>query len=346
VNWHELEHAYGRADDTPRHLAALLGDDRAAVDAAINHLETAVVHQGFPYPAAVPVARAVANLLDNAALDPGLRTELLDYLGQVAEAVLSSAHVWRPPVYLPDLHQTLVQTFPTVYAFVDHDETDFRMIATDAAVQYALSPALAERRPALVALLRQRADTGDHRAWHVRQLAHLGDDTTGYLDDADPEVRVTAALAPTAVDDDEATAIIIDALTRAAAAPVTVPAHPDPLIEYANSLVLSDRWCGYTLAQLIRAAAARVVPFDRIARPAAEIVRTASWTGAERTWGPLVRAAFRTPYRPDVPLGDAQRLVLAALVENPQLWDTRNGNVGLVFKAAGLPHDRGACREL
>ncbi|WP_327002703.1 hypothetical protein OHA72_47630 [Dactylosporangium sp. NBC_01737] len=108
----------------------------------------------------------------------------------------------------------------------------------------------------------------------------------------------------------------------------------------------ADPWRGYSLAGLIAALIERLPDFERIAEPAALLVRTASWTGADRTWGPLVRAAFQPAYRADVPLTPSQRLIVGALLANPELWSPTDGNAGLVFKQAGLPRDRDQCRRL
>jgi hypothetical protein len=346
VDWGGLEHAYGRAVDTPRHLAALTGDDHAAAVDAVEHLLVAVLHQGFPCSATAPVARIVAGLIDQSAVEPGIRDALVDYLGYVAEATVHAERDEHFRAYLPALQEALVHTYRTVWPFVDVDNPELRRSATAAAVAHARTAVLAERRPALIARLRQRASGDEHRPWHVRQLAELGDDVTGYLADTDFDVRVTAALAPCTADRTEATAIIVAALGRAAAGGAGIDEHSDPLTADAGSLVDSDGWRGYSLAELVAAAVARVNEFDRIAAAAAMIVRTASWTGFDRTWGPLVRRAFPTPYNAGTPLTAAQRLILDALINNPDLWHPNNGSVALVFKNAGLPHDHGQCRHI
>lgn len=71
-----------------------------------------------------------------------------------------------------------------------------------------------------------------------------------------------------------------------------------------------------------------------------------SWTGFDDGWGALVRFAFPEPPGKHRPLTDPQRALLRALVGNDELWDQMNGSCGLVFKQAGLPHSRGACRRL
>jgi hypothetical protein len=120
----------------------------------------------------------------------------------------------------------------------------------------------------------------------------------------------------------------------------------DTLLEYANSFIDPNPWRGYSLAELIAALIRQIRDFERIAEPAAQLVRTASWTGADRTWGPLVRAAFQPGYRAGAPLTHSQRLMLGALLDNPDLWAPNDGNAGLVFKQAGLPRNRDRCRQI
>ncbi|MEV4514011.1 hypothetical protein AB0K00_34260 [Dactylosporangium sp. NPDC049525] len=59
----------------------------------------------------------------------------------------------------------------------------------------------------------------------------------------------------------------------------------------------------------------------------------------------MLQAAF-TGRGPGDPISGTQRLVLAALVDNPSPWDPRNGSVALTFQRAGLPFDRRQCRQL
>ncbi|BCJ76555.1 hypothetical protein CS0771_60990 [Catellatospora sp. IY07-71] len=75
-----LLHAYGWAVDTSGHLAALAERDPAARDAALDHLWSAVLHQGTPWTATPPAAVAVAGLVGDprlaAAEDAELRARL------------------------------------------------------------------------------------------------------------------------------------------------------------------------------------------------------------------------------------------------------------------------------
>ncbi|NUT31981.1 MAG: hypothetical protein HOV79_02795, partial [Hamadaea sp.] len=85
-----LLHAYGRAEDTPAHLAALADGDDAARAAAVQHLWSAIIHQGTPWTATPATALVVAALIGDRRLagpdDAGLRATLLRFLAAVAEA--------------------------------------------------------------------------------------------------------------------------------------------------------------------------------------------------------------------------------------------------------------------
>ncbi|BAL91080.1 hypothetical protein AMIS_58600 [Actinoplanes missouriensis 431] len=85
-----LLHAYGQATDTPAHLDALAGGDPAALDAAVHHLWSAIIHQGTPWTATAPAALVVAALVGDSWMSgparAGLRADLLGFLAEVAEA--------------------------------------------------------------------------------------------------------------------------------------------------------------------------------------------------------------------------------------------------------------------
>ena len=90
-----LLHAYGRAEDTAGHLAALIDGDAAGRRAALEHLWSAVIHQGTPWTATPPAALAVAEILGDSRLagaaDAGLRADLLGFLAAVAKGGQASA---------------------------------------------------------------------------------------------------------------------------------------------------------------------------------------------------------------------------------------------------------------
>ncbi|MEU4171223.1 hypothetical protein AB0F46_30630 [Streptomyces sp. NPDC026665] len=90
VDWSGLFHAEGPASDTPRRLAALLGDDAKAFVDGYTHLwSTTLRREGKAWPATAPTALLVAELLDNPLLgpdDPSLPDAMLAYLYVVGVA--------------------------------------------------------------------------------------------------------------------------------------------------------------------------------------------------------------------------------------------------------------------
>ncbi|MBC6463231.1 hypothetical protein [Actinomadura sp. HBU206391] len=103
VEWSRLFHAYGMAADTPAHLRALTSDDGDDRRAAIDHLWSAVIHQGTPWSVTPPAALVVAGLLAAPSMStpaagsigaamgadpPPLRATLLSFLAAVAAAGL------------------------------------------------------------------------------------------------------------------------------------------------------------------------------------------------------------------------------------------------------------------
>lgn len=89
VDWWQLRHAYGRATDTPEHLRALGCGDAEAREAALGHLQVAVLHQGFPETATAPAVRAVTALLAEGRAHPDTVDSLVEFLGDAASSVTS-----------------------------------------------------------------------------------------------------------------------------------------------------------------------------------------------------------------------------------------------------------------
>ncbi len=90
VDWSRLFHALGPAGDTPRHLAALLGDDARAFVDGYSHLWSATVHRDDKaWPATAATALLVTELMGNPLLgpdDPSLADAMLAYLYRVGVA--------------------------------------------------------------------------------------------------------------------------------------------------------------------------------------------------------------------------------------------------------------------
>ncbi|MFD5813967.1 hypothetical protein [Streptomyces sp. NPDC127038] len=90
VDWSGLFHASGPAGDTPRRLAALLGDDAETLVDGYSHLWSETLRrEGKAWPATAPTALLVADLLDDPLLgsdDPSLPDAMLAYLYEVGVA--------------------------------------------------------------------------------------------------------------------------------------------------------------------------------------------------------------------------------------------------------------------
>ncbi|MDX8033170.1 hypothetical protein SK803_23380 [Lentzea sp. BCCO 10_0856] len=84
VAWHEIDHAYGPALDTPGHLRALLSNDPEVVAQAVKDLDRTVHEEGgFVCPAATAVLPFLVEVLP--VLEPGPRAALLDMIERIAD---------------------------------------------------------------------------------------------------------------------------------------------------------------------------------------------------------------------------------------------------------------------
>lgn len=89
TDWRTLFDAYERADDTPDHLLALIGDDEQAAEHALSHLGEAVIHQGTPWSVTPVVVRVVVGMILAGELQPGsARLEgVIGFLEAVADTL-------------------------------------------------------------------------------------------------------------------------------------------------------------------------------------------------------------------------------------------------------------------
>jgi hypothetical protein len=86
-DWAGLSHAYGPATDTPGHLEALTSGDEQAQQVAHEHLDSALLHQGFPATATAPAVHVVAWLIGSGAVVGDNRDCLVEWLGMVASSL-------------------------------------------------------------------------------------------------------------------------------------------------------------------------------------------------------------------------------------------------------------------
>ncbi|WP_208648700.1 hypothetical protein [Micromonospora inaquosa] len=219
-----------------------------------------------------------------------------------------------------DLADAVAQAYPVVFPLLATSPPDRALFRAENLVAIVRVPALVGRREELANLVSTWAERDSVRQtpW-LACLGQLGVDLRDRLTDPDPAVRLRAALAHE--DDPRSRELILAAL-----------AEPPPPTLHQFQIV----------AAAIRVAA----DFDEIATAACRMASRDSWAGAGDGWGMLVRFAFPEPYGKGRSLTEPQRALLRALVTNDELWDPMNGNCLLVFKQAGLPHDRSMCRRL
>lgn len=364
-----LFHAYGRATDTPGHLAALLGDDTTARSAALEHLWSAVIHQGTPWTATPPVAVAVAALVHDPRLtDADLRANLLGFLAAVAKAGRSAGdlddlaapdgfdvdaalaavlgtdaedEIWADEVLgqalyaraLLGCHAVVPTLLGAATSALSDPEPAVRTAAAHAVGACCQVLAVSTEAAALAERLHALAATAgpDERAALVLAIGELGLDTSGYLDDPHPGVRACAALAPALAGDPAATGEILTALADPAATDTWFTHRPPQLRTRIRFA-------------LVAAAIARVDDPDRLLPAALAIAPIASRYTISDEWGPLLRALFAG--RAPGSLTEPQRRYLGALVANADLWDPSNGNARVLFRETGLPYDRATCETL
>jgi len=113
--WSEIDHAYGRAIDTPRHLRLLLADDERLRDDSLNLLAESLLHQGSMYPATAPAVRLIRRLLGDVRV-PG-RPRLIGFLGVVTRVLGDAEGPYADEVRdaladLPTLLRYLVSSDP------------------------------------------------------------------------------------------------------------------------------------------------------------------------------------------------------------------------------------------
>lgn len=290
IGWWRLQHAYGRATDTPGHLHMLEFGDAAARKAALEHLDVAVLHQGLPDTATAPAVRVVTTLLLEGRAHPDTVGSLLEFLGDAARSVTDLAGNDYFADDLPDLADAVAAAYPVVRPLLEASPPDRAAYRATHLVAIAQLPALADEREELAALLPECAgrDPGRQEPW-VYCLGRLGVDVRDRLADPDPAVRLRAALIHE--EDPRSRELIRAALTE----PPPPGLHPSELV-----------------AAAIRSAA----DFDEIATAACELARRDSWTGFDGSCGALVRFAFPEPYGERRPLTGTQRALLEALVAN------------------------------
>lgn len=107
VNWAELEHAYGTAEDVPLMLAGLAANDARWAE-HLDDLVGSVTHQGSTYSSTAPALRIVAHLAVAPQLSPKRRLDLLYTLFLAAVALDQAlAYGYRPGPHEEEVRGTV-----------------------------------------------------------------------------------------------------------------------------------------------------------------------------------------------------------------------------------------------
>jgi hypothetical protein len=339
IDWSAVYDAYGPAEQAPDRINDLKGDE-AQRNRAADWIYDAVLHQGTPFPAITPLLRIVPGLLRDPAFAPGhgiliravriaadgyeLMTgdHTLEELEQFAEdddpELAPYVVDWRS--FLQAMHGMSAHIAPFLGSAELRADAS-ACLASLAAVPEASDPP--EDRSRLAELAAHDALT---RAQLVYDHGRLGGDTTDWLDDPGPQVRVAAAvMSPT--ERQTALDVLITALER--------PAELDSL--FPSGLRGRVGFMRFTvIGEIIKRSAsldAAMTAFLAVVRE-----RASSYT-VDADWGRILTYVFASA-EPGDQLTPHQRALLTEIVSNAGLWEPLVGNAFKHFDDAGLPFDR------
>lgn len=353
IDWSALEHAYGPATTTPSYLRALLSADIAVRNEAVEHLWSAITHQGTVYSATAAATPFLLRILADDAGHP-IRATLLSVLEVIAGG--TSYHDVHAPFFPADERETAEWRTQAARELADvarcREEAaagldltlryladplpDVRLQATSTAASLSmLSEVPDDARARAEGALRSVSQSDDSpvvRASAVLSLSLMGANTRAWLDDALPQLRVAAALSPGLREDSDAHAILLAALTR--------PEELDAL--FPDGLPQLD---GYPRFAVIATVCDRVADREAALPALLAALRLASTWTVDVDRAPMLQYLF-APTQAGAELSRPQRAFLEALVEREDLWDPKNGNAMGAFKRVGLPYSHDAIQEI
>ncbi|MDB6173171.1 MAG: hypothetical protein JWL59_2482 [Chthoniobacteraceae bacterium] len=363
TEWSRLQHAYGHATDTPKHLRALLEKDAEARKEAIFHLWSAVIHQGTPWTATAPTAAVVAGLLSDERIDRGDRANLLSFLVSVAEVaaqpdpaeelVLQAVvDIGSLPgadneeaIYQSDEEMDAcyarailgcIQVAPlllrTMLRELDDSNAAVRMRAAMGAVVLMRVNSLGNRTGEIKSRLlsmAQATHNNDERGALLLSMGELGFSPIDYLADPSGAVRMCAALAPGLAENPAAIDVLIEILQEHAGS------IEEWFMENPPQFSMHPRFA------VVRRLLDQVRDFERLAGAAVAVLEVTAKYSVDFDWGPLLAAAF--PEGNGKLSTHARCRFLSALVEKEEFWDPNFGNALKWFQMAGLPYNRDEC---
>jgi tetratricopeptide (TPR) repeat protein len=348
VPWAELEHAYGSAEDVPELLHQLLDPDPTVRSKTLRTLYGNVFHQGTRFPAAPYVVPFLIELCASRATPA--RGDLLDYWKSLITGYFTVRErpIWGDGtnVYWGDDVQRTDGDDPYSQALHEIYRESLKGYALLLDLLDDADPSVRASSAGVLACLPTRADNSEPRLVETLQKEALG------------RVRAAIAFALGELG-------IVEPLRRILAEDVYLAARCMAACEFAR--ISPDRSLVKPLIQFI---AEPIEGYDRIpgaggkstgdaADAIAHLPKDIRWEAApticerlRRTRSfdtmPLVATLLATAFEPcDEPLtevSEAQRQILACLVECQDLW--RIGNLSSAFRRHGLPRDREKCAAL
>lgn len=363
VNWSELEHAYGPAEDVPDLIRALLSDDVKKREEARWRLWGNIIHQGTVYAATAHAVPFFVELLDSPTVQDKphllvLVTSLacgssyLDAHKDLFEDVPAMREKMEKPEWDEQLHEELGWVKAALQAVVKGWQVYLRLLhdtdpGTRAAAAYALA-VCGQHAAAVVPPLREQLarETDDGvKASVLICLGCIGGGDCGPLCEewlkkrTHPAVTAAAALSLSRVCGERTPPEAVEVLGACLQNPAPVDELYLQLPWSSGESIVSA--AGQALSQLGPASAGVIVP--RIAEGLKNLRKGDA--GSITVVGTLLALAFepQKELRSASDLSDIQRTVLTRLVECDRAWDW--GNVFFVLRQFGLPSDRKEAAE-
>lgn len=366
----KYNHAYGVADDTEK-LLGLLGDEGQR-RAAMRYLYSAILHQGTVWLATPDITDALVQV----AVQPEAANARADIIGFVADVAQAATDCqWEGMDEAVATDGGLERAVEAIAANVDE------LFEDEELANFTYAQALTwvgERREAWCLALVDSIDDDDlHVAIAVAQLVLSADlDPLRHPQIRDRVVRCLAGLAapdagptwrPAAVDllarfdqptdrylDDPDLAVRLcasyhgDLVANSAARNELIAGVMDlPAVERSFGERSLPGWDGplAPASQLIVRLAGAGLPASCLVGAALATARFFEQAPGDWSWGHFVIPILGVgATRASVTA--AQRDYLAGMLAIEGIWDPRSGNNSLVWKAAGLPYDRDALRQM
>lgn len=374
-DWQRLFHAYGVAEDTPEYLQDLGSADSDDREAAIDHLYSAVLHQGTIYSATPAAVEVVLELLAQreafAKLENGDQTvaSLVSFLADVGDSVRQLADVMngKPPALptpaeIDKLFEHLRDDddgeddegwgSPLIGVLMEHAAAQLQGLGPQA--QAVLVPLLND---ASHDVRMQAINAAGQWGTASAQAAEVMTRRLDVCDERDERASLVLALGLLGRDVSRWLGDDDEAIRACAALFVPGAAAEQTLITALSRPEQVDGWFAEKPAffpmhvrfRLLGRLIEQQVTLEALLPAALPLLARTAATNADYEWGPILRlafpeqaAAFKPGLRPPLPqqISPAQHAVVDALLKNDGLWDPRQGNASLARMVVGLPNGR------